>query len=96
MDAVLRARDPDRASGIQGAFDAAQPRPRELEVCAQAAGFVPLPLVDRDPLTTLAGGTIVAKKIRRIGEHHVKTAIGILSGDGIEQVRSEERRVGKE
>ena len=71
-DDVVRARDPDRAVGLEQALALLEPTQVELVVVLGALGLVPLSLVDRHHPAVLAGDAIIGEEVGRVGKDQVE------------------------
>ena len=92
-DDVVRAGDPDGAVGFQDALAAFEPFGVEFvhhfhraSAFTRPKGFgerVPVAFVDFDHFAGVTGDAAVGEEVGRVGEDHVKTAVGVFGGDGI-------------
>ena len=65
------AADPYRSIGSKNRFTEPYPVAVKFMFGFEWSAFVPFPLVHRDHATRMAGDTIVAEEIRRIGKNHI-------------------------
>lgn len=75
VDIMQRTRYPDGARWLQDTLAFAYPRAVKLVLFLDRKAFIPISLIDRHLLATLAGYAIIAEEIGRIGEYHIDSAI---------------------
>jgi len=85
---MLRARDPDRAIGLEHALASAQPFGVELMVQLRPARFVPFALVHFHHLAGVTGDASIGQEVRRVGKNHVEQPRGMTRGDAVEKLQA--------